>query len=248
MRFVVMYSGGIGSWAAAKRLTGDVRLLFCDTGIEDEDLYRFLRESAANVGAPLVEVKDGRTPWEIFRHKRWLGNSRIAQCSHLLKQVPARRWMEENATPETVVVVGIDWTESHRLPAIEKHWLPWKVEAPLCNPPYLSKADHFSALGREGIKVPRLYSMGFAHNNCGGFCVRAGVGHFANLLRTMPDRYRHHEEQEESLRRHLGKDVAILRRVRHGEKQPLTLRQLREEIEAGSQVDMFEVGGCGCWT
>lgn len=70
--YVVMYSGGVGSWAAANRLPAgsDVTLLFADTGIEDEDTYRFLYESAANVGAPLVEIRDGRTPWQVFHDKR----------------------------------------------------------------------------------------------------------------------------------------------------------------------------------
>lgn len=42
---LVLFSGGIGSWAAAHRTIArgyDVELLFTDTRIEDEDLYRFL--------------------------------------------------------------------------------------------------------------------------------------------------------------------------------------------------------------
>ena len=27
----------------------------------------------------------------------------------------------------------------------------------------------------------------------------------------------------------------------------LTLRELRERIESGGQVDMFDIGGCGCF-
>lgn len=251
--YVVMYSGGAGSWAAAKRIMAEdylaentVRLLFADTLIEDEELYPFLDASAANVGAPLFKVADGRTPWEIFKHKRWLGNARIAQCSHLLKQVPSRKWMEENARGATVVV-GIDWTEAHRMAAIEKHWAPWPVRAPMCEPPYLDKAQVLEWLNREGLKTPRLYSMGFSHNNCGGFCVRAGVGHFANLHKQMPERFKHHEQKEQELREYLQKDVSIMRRMRDGQKYSLTLRQLRGELEAGQDVDWLDVGGCGCW-
>jgi 3'-phosphoadenosine 5'-phosphosulfate sulfotransferase (PAPS reductase)/FAD synthetase len=59
VRHVVMFSGGLLSWAAAKRVvagngTGDVVLLFTDTRAEDGDLYRFLAEAAANVGVPLT--------------------------------------------------------------------------------------------------------------------------------------------------------------------------------------------------
>ncbi len=48
---VVMFSGGAGSWAAAKRIAArPLTLLFADTLIEDGDLYRFLDDAAADVG------------------------------------------------------------------------------------------------------------------------------------------------------------------------------------------------------
>ena len=48
-----MFSSGISSWAAAKRYaeqkgTAGMVLLFADTGIEDEDNYRFLHEAASD--------------------------------------------------------------------------------------------------------------------------------------------------------------------------------------------------------
>ena len=54
MRRIVNFSGGVGSWAAAKRCaerhgTESMTLLFCDTFMEDNDLYRVLVQSAANV-------------------------------------------------------------------------------------------------------------------------------------------------------------------------------------------------------
>ena len=93
---VVMFSGGITSWAAARRVarlhgTDNLTLLFADTNIEDEDLYRFLDDAARDIGVPVTRVADGRTPQQVFADKRFLGNSRIAPCSHLLKQVPCRQ-------------------------------------------------------------------------------------------------------------------------------------------------------------
>lgn len=51
---MVQFSGGIGSWSAARRVvaehgTEDLILLFSDTLIEDQDLYRFLDEAAEAV-------------------------------------------------------------------------------------------------------------------------------------------------------------------------------------------------------
>src|SRR5687768_12788279 len=119
MKHIVMYSGGIGSWMAAKRVVEEhgnenVVLLFTDTMIEDEDLYRFLYETSDELDCQLVWIKDGRDPWEVFHDVKWIGNSRIAQCSHLLKQKVAAKYIKENYKPDEVTLyVGIDWSEIH---------------------------------------------------------------------------------------------------------------------------------------
>ncbi len=95
MKHVVMFSSGAGSWAAARRVadlhgTDDLWLVLSDVNIEDEDNYRFIHDAAADVGGTLVHLKDGRDIWQVFRNNRFLGNSRLANCSKFLKQQPAR--------------------------------------------------------------------------------------------------------------------------------------------------------------
>jgi len=256
VKHVVMFSGGAGSWLAAKRVaaqhgTDDLVLLFADTRIEDPDLYRFLDDAAANVGGRLVRVADGRTPWDVFRDARFLGNARVGICSRVLKQEPADAWLRAHCDPaETVVYVGIDWTEEHRLVRLRarKGAEGWDYRAPLCEPPYVEKPDVLAAMRAEGITPPRLYALGFAHNNCGGGCVRAGVGHFAHLYRTLPDVFAAWEANEEGLRQYLGRDdVAILRDRTGGSVAPLPLVQLRRRLDRGHQPDLFDIGGCGCF-
>lgn len=251
MTHVVSYSGGVGSWAAAKRVaekygTQDMVLLFSDTLIEDEDLYRFLGESAANIGAPITRIADGRTPWQVFKDVRFIANARIDPCSAVLKRDLIRKWLEDNCDPaDTTVYVGIDWTEQHRIERIKARNDVWRYEAPMCDVPLMSKTDMLNWLRQEGIEPPRLYKMGFPHNNCGGFCVKAGQAQFAKLLVEMPDRYAEHEAHEEALRCYLGKDVSIMRDRRGGAVSPLTMKDFRARFEADN-YDRFEWGGCGC--
>lgn len=256
MRHVVMFSGGISSWAAAKRVvervgTSDVTLLFADTLIEDEDLYRFLLDASVNIGVEVTRVTDGRTPWQVFRDRKWLGNSRLAHCSEELKIKPVADWLSTHCDPaSTTAYVGIDWTEEHRFDRLRayKEKAGWHYEAPLCDRPLLDKAAQFAWLKREQVKPPRLYGLGFSHNNCGGFCVRAGHQHFATLWRELPDRYRFHEEQERLFRADLAYRQTILSRSGPTGKVPLSLQQLREELEANHTPDMFDIGGCGCFS
>ncbi len=257
--YVVMFSGGIGSYWAARRIieahgADAVTLLFSDVKGdstdphvgEDEDNYRFIADAVEDLGARYVRVADGRTIWDVFKDKRFLGNARQANCSHLLKQAPARKWLNENTTPEnTVIVIGIDWSETHRRPAIRSAYEPYAVEFPMCDEPFWDK-ERMIAEGRaRGLEPPRLYSYGFAHANCGGGCVRSGQGQFKLLLDAMPERFAVWEQNEAALREYLDKDVAILRDRRGGTSTPMTLTQLRAR-EAGS-IDMFDLGGCGCF-
>jgi 3'-phosphoadenosine 5'-phosphosulfate sulfotransferase (PAPS reductase)/FAD synthetase len=267
------FSGGATSWKVTKDLVElngpeKVKALFTDTLIEDEDLYRFNRESIDKLGIELITIADGRTPWEVFKDARWIGNSQVAQCSHELKQKMAINYVKENYKPDEVILYfGIDWTEIHRVKNIVKHWSPYKCEFPLVEQS-LTKQDIFDEMERDGIRKPRLYDMGFTHNNCGGFCVRAGKGHFINLLKQKRELFLHHENEEQKMRDFLGRnDVSILsnqvfshyaleerfgemERVAKYKKIPLTLKELREEWEngLGMQIEMDDIGGCGCFT
>lgn len=258
MKHLVMFSGGVGSWATAKRVaakygTADMTLLFADTNMEDGDLYRFIREASVSIGAPLVRVADGRDVWKLFQDRHTIGNGKVDLCSSELKRKQLDKYRNDNFDPsDTTVYIGIDWTEVHRLERAQAKCAPWKYEAPLCDTPYLNKAQILDALKTEGIDPPRLYAMGFPHNNCGGFCVKAGQAQFRLLLKTMPERYAWHEAQEEETReiqRSFGivpSSVLYHRRGGIGRVR-VTLKEFRESIEKEqNDYDHEEWGGCGC--
>ena len=248
---VVMFSGGIASWMAARRIVdegGDPVLLFTDTLIEDADLYRFLDDATTDLGVEVTRIADGRTPWEVFKDVRYLGSSRVDPCSRVLKRELARRWVDDNHGPDIPVVFGLSWDEAHRHPRVAKAWAPHPVRFPLCDPPLLFRDQLLEAARTRGLEPPRLYEMGFAHNNCGGGCVKMGQAGFTHLLRTLPDVYATWENHEEELRANLG-DVSMMADQRGaGPRRPLTLRDLRQRVETGGQVDTLDFGGCGCMT
>ncbi len=255
MKNIVMFSGGLNSFMLAYLLNqefgpGETLLLFSDTLIEDEDLYRFLFESSEKLGIPLVVLVEGRSPWEVFKDERYIGNTRADPCSKILKRQLIRAWVDNAFGPDKAMIyIGIDWTEAHRIKRINTSWAPYTVRTPLVEEPFYSKRDILEVLKLMEIEPPRLYQMGFPHNNCGGFCVKAGQGQFKLLKQHFPERYQHHQDQEEALRQHLGKDVAILRDRRGGDTKPLTLAKFAEMMDDNPrQLDLFDLGGCGCFT
>jgi hypothetical protein len=249
-RHIVQFSGGIGSFCAAVRVaqrhgTGNLVLLIADTRIEDPDLWRFAEDTSRLLGVPLTRVCDGRTPWEVFRDKRFLGNDRLAPCTRTLKQIPCRRWMEQHADPDdTLVYVGIENTprDRARIPAIARNWKPWHTRFPLCakREPQRTKAQLLAEARALGVEPPRLYRLGFAHNNCGGTCVRAGQKQWRHTLDVLPDRYATAEAQEQALRTLLG-NVSILRERRKGVGYPLPLAELRRRHHATATLPALDL-------
>jgi hypothetical protein len=214
--------------------------------MEDEDLYRFLSDMEAVLGHPVERMADGRTPWEVFEDERFLGNSRIDPCSKNLKRELLRRELRRRFNPsEVIVYLGLDWTEPHRVASATEYWSRdgFVVAFPLSWEPYLLPQDLADIVRGHGIEPPRLYALGFPHNNCGGACVKAGIAQWAHLLQVLPERYRWHEEQERRLRRVLRKNISILEDRRGGKRRPMTLRLLRWRVEKGHLQTRSPKGG-----
>lgn len=258
MKHVINFSGGWCSFWAAKRVlerygASDVTLLFADVLIEDEELYAFNEKASAHLGVPITRVSREMTPWQLFRKKNLIANNKYPICSVILKREPLDEWLAVNcAASNTTIYLGFDWTEQHRLNAIKKARAPWRFEAPMLDAPIWDKCR----MQREGValgfKLPLLYELGFPHFNCGGRCVRAGISHWVHLYRVLPKRFLEWENEEQETIVHLerqGRSTAwcgILKDRRGGVTKPMTLRTLRQRIEAGEELEKHDWGGCGC--
>jgi hypothetical protein len=210
-------------------------------------LYRFLEEGAANIGVPVTRIAEGRTPRQVMSDENFIGNSRMDPCSRILKREFLDKWFDANCDPATTVrYIGIDWTEINRFTTFQRRMAPWITDAPLCtHEPPLGKAQAFAMLEKEGIKPPILNRLGFAHNNCGGACIKAGQAQWANLLKHIPETYASWETWEEGMIARKG-NRSILRDRSGGESKPLTLRNFRLRVDNNQSYDIHDIGGCGC--
>lgn len=254
---LVQWSTGAGSaevWlrVAEARQPGDLVVgITADTRIEDEDNWRFSLEVFNHLPPPVhwVVVSDGRTPMQVGRDRRCVPSDRMAVCSRILKRELIRSYLDGVYDPaDSVVYLGYDWTEDHRMADAIEPWKPWTVRCPLMEPPYVTKWQLLQAWRDRGIRPPRLYEQGFSHANCGGGCVRSGQVDWRRLLFWDRDRYLGWEREEEGTRVFLGKDVAIMRHRGGPQKdKPLTLREFREGLERDASLfDTEDAGACGC--
>jgi len=282
MKHIISFSGGMGSFAEAKACVDkygkeNVILLFCDTLMEDEDLYRFLEETVKFLDCELVTLCHGQTPWELFKEQKFIANHRIDLCSRTLKRDLMSHlktgWLFKNYGKEVKIPVtrsdgkiayydsgepvtetftklegievhvGIDFSEHHRLTRLQAHMKPSIYRSTLVEDGRIIAKD-FSE--QFGIRKPRLYELGFGHNNCGGFCVKAGLGHFKTLHEKLPERYKFHEEKEQEVIAIGG--LPFLKKTINGKLRYLTMKEYREEfLELNkAEEDKYDIGGCAC--
>lgn len=211
-----------------------------------------IRADSTQAMPELIWLVEGRDPWEIFRDKRFLGNSRVDPCSLITKRDFIDAWRDENADKDTdTFCVGIGPHEAHRYTRLAARHKKdgWRYEAPLIGTEE-GEFGPFGYLANAGIKRSRNYSMGYMHDNCGGFCIKAGHAHYQNRLRKQPERYAYDEMMEAKLREFLSKDISILSsRIGGDVKQPLTLAEFRRRNQEKPELDFeYEPGssGCGC--
>jgi hypothetical protein len=251
---LVQFSTGVASAEVAWRVVAEygrenVTLLTADTRAEDDDNWRFAAEVAERLGCEWVRLADGRTLMQVGRDRKCVPSNRMAVCSQILKRELLDAYRAEHYDPAaTVVYLGYDWTEHHRVEAAMRHWAPWTVRCPLTEPPYLYKHQILGLFRERGIEPPRLYGQGFQHANCGGACVRGGQAQWALLLRVNRDRYLEWEAEEEKTRALVGTGASILRDRTGGTTKPLPLRVFRDGIESqGALFDPDDWGACGCF-
>lgn len=206
---IIFFSGGKASFSVADYVrtnypNDNILLYFTDTLWEDEDLYRFINEASDKLKLPMLTHSMGLNPIELMFEKKLVFNSRLGDCSKVLKMKVARDFIKKGVKPKierwrnkhflknedirtsATLYFGIGWEEMHRQGPIKKNWKPFKVEMPLIE----NVIDNDEVLKKYDIRQPRLYDYGFAHNNCKARCVKAGQGHYKLLKEKMPAVYK----------------------------------------------------------
>lgn len=245
MRHLITFSGGVTSAKVCDIVLNKIpesEIIFTDTGWEHPDLFRFMDNLEKRWDRKITILKDDRyeTPEDLFYDKRFLGSNRVPLCSRVLKA----ELMQKYTNQGDILYFGIDNTEKHRATRISKVYEKFKVTCiyPLIEQ-NIDKQSVIDEIENEwNIKIPILYKMGFAHNNCSGGCVRQGKAGWLHLLKTYPDIYRDRERVENEMSEYLGKRVTYLK-----DKSLEELRQIHEKnnsLDFGQQESFECMGIC----
>ena len=104
----------------------------------------------------------------------------------------------------------------------------------------ITKEDCLGILWQVGIELPKMYDLGYNHNNCIG-CVKGGIGYWNKIKKDFPD----HFNKMARIERDVGNSIL---KYRSGEKEgtPLFLDNLENNMGRYDQEPPISCSlGCG---
>ena len=210
---VVWFSCGAASAVAGnlaiKKYGDDVDLIYCDTGGEHESNIVFLHECEKWYGKEIKILKNPEyiDHFDVVRKKKFITNQYgFAYCTHELKM----KMRSDAGYCDAINIFGYTYEEIKRAEKLIAHNIDMSCEFPLIDNA-VTKDDCLGIIWQQGIKMPRMYELGYSHNNCVG-CVKGGIGYWNRIRKDFPDVFKKMSELEREI------SVTILK-YRSGEKE-----------------------------
>lgn len=165
----------------ATKLTSPDVVAYCETGAEDHDNERFMRDCEQWFATTVTRLKNDkwRDTWHVWETRRFLSGIAGAPCTGELKAAPRLAFQ----MPDDIHVFGYtaDANDVRRAEALRENWPDIHIKTPLIDAG-ITKAACLSMVLSAGIKPPRVYAMGFSNANCIP-CVKATSPDYWALVR-----------------------------------------------------------------
>ncbi len=229
MRVICWFSCGAASACAAKLALekyGSSRLIvvYCDTmATEHPDNARFYQDVTTWLGIPIIKLRSKKyaTIDDVFEKERYMSGINGARCTTEMKKLPRLDFQR----PDDIHIFGLCADEKKRIKQFEDNNLELTIDW-ILRDQKVDKSDCYKTLALANVKLPEMYLLGFANNNCLG-CVKATSAVYWDQIRYFfPDVFAKRAQQS----RELG--VRLVRY--HGERifideLPAVITDLRKE-------------------
>lgn len=203
-KIAVWFSCGAASAVAAKLTLEQypnckVNILNSPIAEEDEDNRRFLLDVQDWLGQKIEIVASDKyknqSAVDVWKHKKFMSSIHGAPCTVELKKRPRQIWEQNNKVDWHVL--GFTWEEKSRH---ERFVLTERDNViPVLINNKLNKTDCMRIISEAGIKLPRVYKLGFPNANCVG-CVKATSPTYWNLVRsTFPETFDERAKQSRDI-------------------------------------------------
>lgn len=189
---VVWFSCGAASAVAAKKTielygeTHNIRIVNNPIAEEDSDNIRFCKDVESWLGVEIEFAFNSEYPnhsiEEVFAKRKYMSGVKGAPCTYELKKKARHQWESRNVFHHVVLGFTVDEKKRHdNFVLAERPLLPVLIDLGI------TKEDCFKIIKDAGIKLPRVYELGYPNANCIG-CVKATSPTYWNHVR------QHHPE------------------------------------------------------
>ena len=235
----VWFSCGAASAVAAKKTvelyadTHKIRVINNPVAEEDADNRRFLKDVEKWIGVEVETCVNKNYPEAsavaVWEKRKFMSGPHGAPCTSELKKKARQQWEQENHADWHVLGFTYDERKRHeRFVLTERsNVLPVLIDQKI------TKAMCYEIVAAAGIKLPRIYKLGYPNANCIG-CVKSSSPTYWNHVRKMhPETFAERAVQS----RELG-----ARLVRHNGER-IFLDELPEDAKGAPMKTMdFECG------
>jgi len=184
MRVVSWFSCGAASAVATKLSKPDI-IVYCDTGSEDEDNHRFMKDCEEWFGLEITTIKSDKfdSTWDVWEKRKYISGIAGAPCTGELKIKPRLKFQRD----DDIHVFGYtaDSNDVRRAKSLQEHWPDLEIQIPLIDKG-LTKAACLAMIEKAGIKPPRVYAMGFPNANCIPCCKATSPAYWALVRKEFP--------------------------------------------------------------
>src|ERR1700761_4493777 len=188
MRFLMWFSCGAASAVATKFFLKDhpeALVCYCDTSKnEHPDNERFIKDCEEYFGKSILRLKSSSYPKmdveQVLLSHQFINGPFGAPCTKRLKKDVRKEFQ----LPTDFHAFGYTSDEKIRIERLKESEPDLKFTCPLYNN-FISKKDCYTILKEAGIKIARMYELGYVNNNCIG-CVKGGKGYWNKIRKDFP--------------------------------------------------------------
>ena len=186
-RAVVWFSCGAASAIASKlavKKYKNIDIVYCDAGGEHESNKKFLQNVENWIGKDITILKSDKydSHFDVFR-SGYLNGIYGAKCTTELK----KKLRLEFQKPDDIHIFGYTVEEKKRAEKFENYNPELFVDWILIEKK-ITKENCLGMLWKSGIELPKMYDLGYNHNNCIG-CVKGGKGYWNKIRKDFPEHF-----------------------------------------------------------
>lgn len=226
LKTIAWFSCGATSAVACKMALEkykDVEIYYIETGSHHEDNRRFKYECEEWFNHDIITLQSSKFSCvaDVLR-MGFINSPYGAACTKELKK-EVRYKLERKLGDWLGQVWGFDYCEKeiNRAIRFSEQYSYTKPKYPLIEEK-ITKEMAMGMLLQAGIKLPKMYELGYHNNNCIG-CPKGGMGYWNKVRVDFPDKFK----EVAKIEREIGHTCLMEKVKEKEEKQPLYLDELK---------------------